>query len=426
MQSVKRRFSRLLLSVGLLAFVAGCNHDFASVSGGRGGAPLPQELQSKMAEKGMSAQDPILVRIFKKENELEVWKKDRTGQYALLKSYPICRWSGQLGPKMREGDRQAPEGFYTVSSSQMNPQSQYHLSFDLGYPNAFDRANGGSGSFLMVHGSCSSRGCYAMTDKQIEEIYALARESFRGGQKAFQVQALPFRMTPQNLAKHRANPHMAFWKQLKEGSDHFEVTKAEPKISVCNRRYVFNANAPEGATFEPSGVCPQYAVDAELKSVVVAKAQEDERKVAELVAAGEPAVKLVYADGHQHEIFQRIVEAHLAGAEAEGHKTVRGLGEVSRVEAIRQGPREFALDGGLLSKRSILASAIAPAIAQPTSGEVPQSVVAGAAPVLAPSFVNQSASVDSSFAAQAQGFSFAVAPVPEPAPHTVRFAQALR
>src|SRR5580692_11094666 len=121
----------------------------------------------------------------------------------LLKVYPICRWSGGVGPKVKEGDRQAPEGFYPISPGLMNPNSQYYLAINTGFPNAFDKANGYSGAFLMIHGDCSSRGCYAMTDEQIGEIYSLAREAFLGGQKAFQVQAYPFRMTAANMARHR-------------------------------------------------------------------------------------------------------------------------------------------------------------------------------------------------------------------------------
>lgn len=131
---------------------------------------------AQLEHKHMSKESPILVRLFKEEAELEVWKKDSSGRFALLKTYPICRWSGELGPKIREGDRQAPEGFYTVTPGQMNPNSHSYLSFDIGYPNAFDRAYGRTGGDIMVHGDCSSRGCYAMTDEQISEIYALARE----------------------------------------------------------------------------------------------------------------------------------------------------------------------------------------------------------------------------------------------------------
>ena len=180
----------------------------------------------------MAKDSPILVRVFKEEAELEVWKKNRDGQYALLKTYPICRWSGDLGPKKKQGDRQAPEGFYTITPGQMNPNSNYYLAFNTGYPNAFDRAWNRTGSELMVHGDCSSRGCYAMTDEQMQEIYALARESFFGGQKSFQLEAFPFRMTALNMARHRNNPNYAFWKMLKEGYDHCEATHQEPKVAV--------------------------------------------------------------------------------------------------------------------------------------------------------------------------------------------------
>src|ERR687898_3365865 len=150
---------------------------------------LPAAILSDIERKDMSAESAILVRIFKQESELEVWKQDRSGKFALLKTYPICRWSGELGPKVRQGDRQAPEGFYTVTPGQMNPKSQYYLSFNVGYPNAFDRAHDRNGSALMVHGDCLSAGCYAMTDEQMAEIFALAREAFAGGQPSFQVQA---------------------------------------------------------------------------------------------------------------------------------------------------------------------------------------------------------------------------------------------
>src|ERR671912_2791471 len=225
-------------------------------------SPIPPQTLALMAEKGMSRSDPILMRAYKKESELEVWKRRADGKYAHLKTYPICRWSGQLGPKIKEGDRQAPEGFYTVTPAQMNPKSQFHLAFNLGFPNAFDRAHGRTGAALMVHGDCSSRGCYAMTDEQVSEIYALGRESFFGGQRAFQVQAYPFRMSPLNMARHSNNPHMPFWKNLKQGYDHFEVTRQQPKVDVCEKRYVFNASSPDNASrplsFSPSAQCPAY------------------------------------------------------------------------------------------------------------------------------------------------------------------------
>lgn len=259
-------------------------------------------------QKNMAKDLPILVRIFKEESELEVWKQDRSGQMALLRTYPICRWSGELGPKIREGDRQAPEGFYTITPGQMNPNSSLYLSFNLGYPNAYDRAHGRTGTHLMVHGDCSSAGCYAMTDEQITEIFALAREAFFGGQRSFQVQAYPFRMTPKNMAKHRTNPNMPFWRMLKEGCDHFEVTRVEPKVDVCEKRYVFNARYPTNAssalTFNPAGRCPTYEIPQEIASAVLAKQQQDEVKVAELVKSGiSPAPIRTNTDGGMHSVF---------------------------------------------------------------------------------------------------------------------------
>ena len=138
---------------------------------------------AELQQKNMPQDSPMLIRIFKEESELEVWKQDTTGRYALLKVYPICRWSGDLGPKVKEGDRQAPEGFYPITPGLMNPNSNYYLAINTGFPNVYDRANNRHGAFLMIHGDCSSRGCYAMTDEQIGEIYSLAREAFLGGQK---------------------------------------------------------------------------------------------------------------------------------------------------------------------------------------------------------------------------------------------------
>jgi len=244
--------------------------------------PVPPSLSQKMRETNMSETGPVFIRIYKESSELEVWKQQRDGKYALLKTYAICKWSGELGPKIKEGDRQAPEGFYTVTPAQMNPKSSYYLSFNIGYPNAFDRSLGRTGTHLMVHGACSSAGCYSMTDEDAGELFALARDSFRGGQRAFQIQALPFRMTPENMAKHRDSPHFAFWQMLKEGSDHFELARVPPKIDVCGKRYVFNADAGN-RDFSPAAACPPYEVDPEIKTAVDAKQVADEAQFAAAV-----------------------------------------------------------------------------------------------------------------------------------------------
>jgi murein L,D-transpeptidase YafK len=295
------------LAAGVL--LAGCNSDEISLANNaKANQPVPPKLLAAMAEKDMDLQSPILVRLFKEEAELEVWKQDRSGRFALLKTYPICRWSGDLGPKIREGDRQAPEGFYAISPAQMNPQSAYYLSFNTGYPNAYDRALGHTGSELMVHGDCSSRGCYAMTDEQIAEIYSLGRESFFGGEKSFQFQAYPFHMTPVNMARHRNNPNMPFWKMIKEGYDHFEVTRQEPKVDFCERKYVFDAvkapDAKRDPVFEASAKCPVYVIPDEVAAAVRDKQQEEQAETEKLIARGTPVARLnTGIDGGMNKVF---------------------------------------------------------------------------------------------------------------------------
>lgn len=222
--------------------------------------PLSKDTMMLLGKKGMDPQAPVFIRVFKEESELEVWKQRDDGRFYHFKTYPICNWSGDLGPKLKQGDRQAPEGFYTVSREQMNPDSKYHLALNLGYPNTFDRAHGRTGEYLMIHGKCKSAGCYAMTDALIEEIYAIARESFLGGHDSLQVHAFPFRMTPANLARHARHDAMPFWATLKEGYDYFEVTRQLPTVAVCSRRYVVNVAMRSGDTrqLNPLSACPTF------------------------------------------------------------------------------------------------------------------------------------------------------------------------
>ena len=315
-----------LLAFGLTAVsaftLAGCDDGY-DVGNGRSLQPIPQKTLAAMEALGSTSASPVIIRAYKKEAELEIWKQKSDGQYALLKTYPMCRWSGQLGPKKREGDRQVPEGFYTITPGQMNPNSNYYLSFNVGYPNAYDKAWDRDGGKIMVHGVCSSAGCFSMTDEQIGEIYAIAREAFNGGQREIQFQSYPFRMNAENLAKHRLDPNIAFWKELKNGADHFEVTRAEVPVLVCNRHYVFGAK-PEGE-YSPRGACPRLIHDEQTESQVAARASKDETQVAALVAKGEKAIRLVYDDGGQHPSFA-------------------GRFDVSRPDALAQGPREIVLD----------------------------------------------------------------------------------
>ena len=183
----------------------------------------------------------VSLRVFKEERVLEVWLRTDTGQYRLFKPYPICTFSGGLGPKLVRGDGQSPEGFYAVGAAALNPNSQFHLSFDVGYPNAYDRAKGRTGSALMVHGACVSIGCYAMTDPVMEEIWTLMAAAFRSGQREILVQLLPFRLSAESLARHRGNQWHDFWADLKRGSDLFEHARVPPRVEMRDGRYRFTA-----------------------------------------------------------------------------------------------------------------------------------------------------------------------------------------
>ena len=225
-----------------VASLVGCSSPHYST------APIPRTGTVRMStlrdmeSLNMDRAAPILIRIYKEESTLEVWKQDRTGKFALLKAYPICRFSGKLGPKLAQGDYQAPEGFYDITSDQMNPWSHEYLAFNTGFPNAFDRSLGRTGSFLMVHGGCESVGCYAMTDYQMEEIYGLADEAFKGGQDKIQLEAFPFQMTTENLASHADDPNIL-------------ATGRPPKVAVCGQRYVFNPVLADN-DFNPRAPCP--------------------------------------------------------------------------------------------------------------------------------------------------------------------------
>ena len=326
----------IALGGGLLG---GCEDSGLSPVTSRSLTPLPPKTIAEMEAIGSTKNAPVLIRAYKKEAELEIWKMNADGHYAYLKSFPMCRWSGQLGPKVREGDRQVPEGFYSIPPSHMNPNSAYYLSFDVGYPNAYDRALGHTGGSIMVHGICSSAGCFSMSDAQIAEIYAVARESFAGGQHAIQMQSYPFHMTAENLAKYRLDPNIDFWKQLKEGSDNFEVTKQDVAVGVCNKHYVFNAAPAEGSHFDATAPCPPLKRNPETQAEVTAKQKQDEAKIAQLAAQGVRPIHTVYVDGGQNPDFASLVSL------------------ASRPEALANGPVDIALSDGKTKKAKVASAA---------------------------------------------------------------------
>ncbi|AGF75126.1 putative lipoprotein [Bartonella australis AUST/NH1] len=244
---LKQSFSVFLLSI--IGVLSACQQRLPTSIQAKVEQELPKEIQERMVAHHIDQYAPIMMRFFKEENIAEIWKQDDTGYFILVAQYHICKWSGQLGPKYQEGDRQAPEGFYTIHADQMNPYSRYYLSFNIGFPNLYDQAHGRTGSNLMVHGACSSAGCYSMSDKNMAQIYAFARDAFRGGQSEFQLHAFPFRMTDANMKRHRADSNYQFWVMLKEGYDLFEKRRKPPKIEVYEKRYIFDYSGDEKLAF---------------------------------------------------------------------------------------------------------------------------------------------------------------------------------
>lgn len=200
-------------------------------------AATAPELETALAARGLTLGSPVFLRITKEPAELTAYVQGADGRYEAFRSWPVCSVSGGLGPKLREGDGQAPEGFYTVAPGQMNPASSYHLAFNLGYPNAFDRANGRTGSFLMVHGSCVSIGCFAMTDPVIEEVWTLMQAAFEAGQTAVPVHIFPFAMTEARLSSETGNVNADFWTSLAPAWTQFNETARVPRIRVSGGAY---------------------------------------------------------------------------------------------------------------------------------------------------------------------------------------------
>ncbi len=201
-------------------------------------ARVKPRLVENLTSKGLKFGSPIFIRIFKESSELEVWVQ-KEDSFALFHNYPISNHNSDLGPKLKHGDGRSPEGFYFVTPNRLNPWSSFHLSFNIGYPNSFDRINGRTGRALMVHGGIDSEGCFAMKDYKIEEIYAMADAALRNGQKFFRVQIFPFRMTQKNMDDHRSSQWFDFWRNLKQGYDLFEKDRIPPDVQLKNMRYVF-------------------------------------------------------------------------------------------------------------------------------------------------------------------------------------------
>jgi murein L,D-transpeptidase YafK len=273
--------------------------------------------ERRLADKALTAGSAVMIRIFKQESQLELWML-KGGRFELFETYPICFWSGKLGPKNREGDRQAPEGFYRVDVSQLRLKGRNARSFYIDFPNALDRSLGRTGSAIMVHGSCHSIGCFAMTDPAMEEIFSLVETALYGGQDGIDVQAFPFRMTPTNLAAHAQSPWHGYWLNLKEGYDAFEETHVPPRVSTCGGRYVIEPGElttpqlPDIGTPPTARPCETEAADIASSTslnIVVSRLQT-ERPVRGARVARARRTRAAYAVKRRHRMAVHARRTH--------------------------------------------------------------------------------------------------------------------
>lgn len=265
---------------------------------------LAPQLENEMREKNLKMGQPIFVRIFKEENELELWVKKNL-RYELFKTYSICKYSGGLGPKLKEGDQQSPEGFYDVTVTALNPWSNFHLSFNLGYPNEYDKLHKRTGGALMVHGKCASVGCFAMNDLRIEEIYTVLDAAMSNGQDHFAVHIFPFRMSWKNLAQHKGSPWIPFWENMKQGYDFFQGHRVPPVISVVEKNYAFQSPRPLlfGSDINP---------DQTVEPIVLARVEKAVQNAQTEVIAQEIKALQAARDAEKAQIAQELKAAQEA------------------------------------------------------------------------------------------------------------------
>jgi murein L,D-transpeptidase YafK len=194
-----------------------------------------ETLQKFLNFSGFKPGFNLYLAAYKKEGKLEVWLKNKEEQrYKLFRTYDFCAHSGTLGPKVKEGDGQTPEGFYQIRA--FNPKSNYYLSLGINYPNAVDLARSGAqnpGTDIYIHGNCVTIGCIPLTDEKIKEVYVLAVEAKNGGQNEIPVYIFPFKMNKENMLeqKLRFPQHYGFWKTLQPAYTWFEQKRTLPEPS---------------------------------------------------------------------------------------------------------------------------------------------------------------------------------------------------
>ncbi|KAF1855741.1 hypothetical protein Lal_00000043 [Lupinus albus] len=395
------RLKNIALALLMATALAGCNDtletatvDLSKVKN-KVEQPLPDRLVAEMQKRNMPRNSPIMIRIFKEEGVMEIWKAKADNRFDKISQYQICAWSGKLGPKVKEGDRQAPEGFYNLTPAHLNPNSKYYLAINTGFPNRYDAANGRTGSNLMIHGACSSSGCYSMTDEQILEIYAFARDAFKGGQTSVQLEAFPFRMTAENMARHRNNENMEFWKMLKVGYDQFEITKRPPDVNVCGKKKNYEL-AYAKALDKLDGKVWYEPTEAERKAVVANKRKGHDLAYAPTGTSLE-AGKLVKPDEFEALMAKRLGKPQAPGTMLASAGPTGAAAKQGRVLATASTPAVGPVQAQTSqtqpmnrSTASVMAAMATPANMTPvpqqvaSAGPASKPVTTGAIPVPAP------------------------------------------
>ena len=220
-------------------------------------------LKERLKAIGYEGKIRLYVRIFKEEKTLEIWMQSK-GIYKLYKSFEVCNYSGKLGPKVVEGDKQAPEGFYHVPAEDVLWSSRkWPRALNLSFPNGFDALKKRTGSYLLIHGGCSSEGCYALKNGPMSILYDLVSIALKSGQTILPIHIFPFRLTDKNWARHlpqnAGKKWGAFWKGMQPAYDGFQSNRTIPSIFVCQTGYqVFSSYQfeEEGALFKQSCVQP--------------------------------------------------------------------------------------------------------------------------------------------------------------------------
>ncbi len=197
-------------------------------------------VQQRARQQGFTTGAPVFIRIFKESSTLEVWMQ-KGSRFALFDSYKICKWSGKLGPKLQEGDRQSPEGMYSIEANDLRVNARWHRAMGVNFPNAHDRTNSRGGSGILIHGKCSSTGCFALTDPHVEEVYDLVDAALAGGQPRVLVHIFPFALTRDNLAKKADHPASDFWQELRPAFAAFERDRLPPQAELCGEQYGFSS-----------------------------------------------------------------------------------------------------------------------------------------------------------------------------------------